>query len=295
MFNELFNVTFKEQKLPNGSRWFANVTNGGSYFSTNSTITFTAINGSYSYEISTGNKLYRPSPFSGIFNPNQTSFPILVQFNLVTYPVTFSEKGLTNGTFWSIIINNITRISTNQSIFFKLSNGSYEYSIQALSGFSTSEYIGNITVNGSPIIEPVTWNLVTYPINVTQSGIPAGKSWSVTLQGETFNKVPISITINTTKTFVTFYEPNGTYNYTINAPFGYTGSHVVGRVVVNGKPTSTAATLVPPNFKLIGIIGVVIVAVLAVILFLINRHENRSFFVRDGRYVKNGKYLKYKK
>ncbi|MGC8618695.1 MAG: hypothetical protein ACP5UZ_08200, partial [Thermoplasmata archaeon] len=295
IFNELLNVSFQQQKLPSGNTWYVNITGGGTFYSSNGTIFFMEINGTYSYNISSGNKLYRPIPYRGSFIPNTTNFPIRITFSLVTYPVTFSETGLTNGTIWSVTINNDTRISTNGTIVYKLNNGSFDYSIQPIPGFSADTYAGNLTVNGSFLVQSVSWTLVTYYINITQSGLTAGKRWSVTLQGKTFNGVPVSVTLNTTRTSVVFQEPNGTYNYTINAPFGYTGTHMTGKVIINGNSAAAVATLVPPNFTLIGIVGAVGVALLAIALMFMIRRENRSFFVREGKYVKKGKYLKYKK
>ena len=295
IFNELLNVSFQQQRLPPGNTWYVNITGGGNFHSSNGTITFLEINGTYSYNVSSGNKLYRPIPYSGSFVPNKTAFPIRITFILVTYTVTFSETGLTNGTIWSVSVNNDTKISTNGTIIYRLNNGSFEYSVQPIPGFSTDTYAGNLTVNGSSFVESISWTIVTYYINITQSGLTAGKRWSATLQGKTFNGIPVAVTLNSTGNSVVFKEPNGTYNYTINAPFGYTGTHMTGKVVINGKSASAVAALVPPNFTLIGIGGAVAVALLAVALMLMIRRENRSFFVREGRYVKKGKYLKYKK
>lgn len=295
IFNELLNVTFQQQKLPSGNTWYVNITGGRTFHSSNGTITFMEINGTYSYNVSSGNKLYRPIPYSGSFVPNKTAFPIRITFILVTYTVTFSETGLTNGTFWSVSVNNNTKISTNGTIIYRLNNGSFEYSIQPIPGFSTDTYAGNLTVNGSSFVEYISWTMVTYYINITQSGLTAGKRWSATLQGKTFNGIPVAVTLNSTSNSVVFKEPNGTYNYTINAPFGYTGTHMTGKVVINGKSAAAVASMVPPNFTLIGIVGAVAVALLAVALMLMIRRENRSFFVREGRYVRKGKYLKYKK
>ena len=295
IFNELLNVSFQQQRLPPGNTWYVNITGGGNFHSSNGTITFLEINGTYSYNVSSGNKLYRPIPYSGSFVPNKTAFPIRITFILVTYTVTFSETGLTNGTIWSVSVNNDTKISTNGTIIYRLNNGSFEYSVQPIPGFSTDTYAGNLTVNGSSFVKSISWTIVTYYINITQSGLTAGKRWSATLQGKTFNGIPVAVTLNSTGNSVVFKEPNGTYNYTINAPFGYTGTHMTGKVVINGKSASAVAALVPPNFTLIGIGGAVAVALLAVALMLMIRRENRSFFVREGRYVKKGKYLKYKK
>jgi hypothetical protein len=294
-FHELFNVTFTVSHLANGSAWYVNVTNGTSLSTVTGSLSFTEINGTYVYSVATGNKLYRPVSYTSSYVVNGSSINLREVFVLVTYSVTFSETGLTSGTFWSITINNNTRISTNGSISFKLNNGSFEYSLQPISGFSTTDYSGNVSISGAPLVEPINWTMVTYAISISQSGIPTGKHWSVTLQGKTFNGISVTSTLNTTKSSVTFLEPNGTYNYTINAPFGYTGTHVTGKITINGKAGSAVASLVPPNYKLIGAVGAILVGILAVALFLLIRHDNRSFFQREGRYVRKGKLLKTKK
>ncbi len=294
-FYKLFNVTISKQNLPPEYQWYINVTNGPSFSSNLSSISFTEINGSYNFTVSTGYKLYRPDPYRGSFSIVGDSIELTETFILVTYQVMFAETGLTNGTFWEITVNNNTRISTNGSIVFKLSNGSFEYSIQPLAGFSAVEYAGNVTVNGSSLVRQISWAMVTYELNVTQSGLSVGKKWSVTLEGKTFNGISIVATQNTTKSFLVFREPNGSYNYTLNAPFGYTGSHVTGKVVISGNSAAVVVTLVPPNFALIGIAGAVAVSLLAIALAFMIRHEKRSFFVRDGKYIRDGKYLRYKK
>jgi thermopsin len=68
-----------------------------------------------------------------------------------------------------------------------------------------------------------------YAITFSESGIPAGQRWSVTLNGYTqVSKVG--------QTSMTFWEPNGTYAWTANASHKYTASPGSGAAVVNGAP-----------------------------------------------------------
>jgi len=295
IFNELFNVTIIEQHLPSGTPWYLNLTNGTSYSSVSSIIEFMGINGTYSYYVSTGNKLYRPVSYKDSFIIDGKSIQKAEIFYLVTYPVTFSETGLSNGTIWSVTINNNTRISTNATIVFNLNNGSFQYSIQPIPGFSILNYTGNFSVNGHPILNPVNWTMVVYYLNISQSGLPAGKHWSATIVGNAFNQIAVKDTLNATGSSVSFRVPNGSYNYTINVPFGYTGSHMTGNIKINGHSTSLLIHISPPNFVLIGIVGAIGVSLLAVALFLMIRREHRSVLVRGGPNATQGKHLKLRK
>ena len=101
-----------------------------------------------------------------------------------------------------------------------------------------------------------------YNITFTESGLPSGTSWSVTLNGTTES--------STTSTIV-FSEINGTYKYTVNSISGYTVSSSSGSITVNGKNATQSVSftkiVTPPSkskpFKLsaiefYGIIGAVV-------------------------------------
>ncbi len=74
----------------------------------------------------------------------------------------------------------------------------------------------------------------TYPVTFSESGLPSGTSWSVTVNGATESS---------TSSTITFIEPNGTYAYSIGDVAGwhqttlpYTGSVMVNGVAVR-EPT----------------------------------------------------------
>jgi YVTN family beta-propeller protein len=272
-----YTVTFTENGLPSGTIWYVNLSNGKSYSGTGTTITFSEPNGTYSYTIATVNKSYSPSQSSGTFKVNGANVNIGITFNLVTYKITFTENGLSSGTSWSVTLNNITKTSTNGTIIFNEPNGTYSYIISGISGYRANTYSGTINVNGNPISNSITWTVITYPITITENGIPNGTSWSATLTGTTFNGQYINITLSSTTNTITFNEPNGTYSYIIHLPSGYQSSNAKGSVNVSGNSAiATFKAQQTMNYLWIGIIAVVIIIAIVIGLILLRRGKNKQ-------------------
>jgi hypothetical protein len=288
-FYALHLVTFTESRLPSYTQWYLNLTIGStleSFNSFTSTISFLQPNGTYTYQISTVDKMYKPSPFTGSLKVSgwplsKTKVNVSVIFYLVTYSVTFTETGLTSGTPWTVTLNNTTRQSINDTVTFDEANGSYQYSIASLSGFNTSVYSGNLTINGTAIISEVAWQEVMYQLKIIQTGISSGTHWSATLQGRTFNGISIDLVLNSTNGSIVFNVPNGTYNYSISPPLGYSGTHVTGTVTIFGESSTAAAFLQAPNYPLIAMVLILIATALVVGLYVMIRRENRSMFKRE--------------
>ncbi|MGC8620306.1 MAG: DUF7619 domain-containing protein, partial [Thermoplasmata archaeon] len=177
---------------------------GQSFPSTTNTITFSEPNGTYSYTIATVNKSYAPTQSSGTFTVNGANVNIAVTFNLVTYTVTFTESGLPAGTKWYVNLSNGQSFpSTTNTITFSEPNGTYSYIIATVNkSYAPTQSSGTFTVNGANVNIAVTFNLVTYTVTFTESGLPAGTKWYVNLSnGQSFSG---------TGTTITFSEPNGT-------------------------------------------------------------------------------------
>ncbi len=73
---QAYEVIFKESGLPAGSRWYVNITNGQSFSSTNSTISFEEPNGTYNYVVATLAPDYKPSTNSGSFRVSGNSVTV---------------------------------------------------------------------------------------------------------------------------------------------------------------------------------------------------------------------------
>lgn len=74
----------------------------------------------------------------------------------------------------------------------------------------------------------------SYPVLFTESGLPVGSNWSVTVGGTT---------AATTAHNLTLQLPNGSYSYAIGTPTGFGSEPSSGTFVVSGIPTNIVASL----------------------------------------------------
>jgi len=129
------------------------------------------------------------------------------------YTVTFSESRLPSGQTWSVTFDSVTKSLTTDGgtdtlTFAAEPNGTYSYSIADNPGYhqSTIPYTGTETVSGAPLSVSVSYTPVTFGVTFSESGLPAGSSFEVMLNG--------SAKTSTTP-LVRFAEPNGSYLYTV--------------------------------------------------------------------------------
>jgi hypothetical protein len=170
------------------------------------------------------------------------SVSVTVNSKPTAYSVTFSESGLPSGLSWKVTVNGVTMSLTTNGATDSLSwtglaSGTYAYSIAGNSGWhqSTLPYAGSVVVSGASVTEPtLLYKEVTYSVTFTESGLPGGTSWSVTMNG---------VTDSTTGKTITFSEPNGTYAYTVGPVSGCNRSPTSGTVTVNGAAVSVTVTI----------------------------------------------------
>jgi hypothetical protein len=77
---------------------------------------------------------------------------------LQTYFVTFTESGLHSGTSWSVTLNRTTLSSKTSTITFSITNETYSYTIDKISGYNISTFSGSITVNGKDVTQSITFS-----------------------------------------------------------------------------------------------------------------------------------------
>ena len=165
-------VTFTETGLPAGMTWYLNLSNGQSFKTNVSTLTFYAPNGTYYYTATPENSNY--SVVSGGYIVNGTSIPMTASFHSIIYNVTFTESGLKSGTTWSVTFNGMTKTSSTSSITFTgIKNGTYSYSVSSVKG-RTAPSSSSVTVNDGNIVVPVTYSTpVSYTLPMI-AGIVSG-------------------------------------------------------------------------------------------------------------------------
>lgn len=85
-----------------------------------------------------------------------------------SYAVTFYETGLSPGTSWSVTLNGTTESSTTSMIIFMVSNGTYSYRVNPVSGYIALNDSGNMSVFGENVEYNVTFKAEKgAPVNLT--------------------------------------------------------------------------------------------------------------------------------
>lgn len=75
----IYNVTFTELGLPNGTQWYVNLSNGQSFASTNNTLSFLKENGTFSYNVTSVNVNY--PKLNGTFTVNGKNLSVNANFS----------------------------------------------------------------------------------------------------------------------------------------------------------------------------------------------------------------------
>ena len=162
-----YNVIFTETGLPN-SQWGLNIS-GSIYTSDNGTLSVYMSNGTYHYSIFLGNNIYTPSIATGTFTVNGSIVKEYVKFNPVNYTITFKETGLSSGTSWSVNFNGVNYSSTSNSIAVMEHNGTFNYTVNTISGYTVSPAHGTFNINGN--VKQI--NITFTPVKkVTKSILP---------------------------------------------------------------------------------------------------------------------------
>jgi hypothetical protein len=231
-----YKVTFTESGLPSGTSWSVTF-NRATESSTTDTITFSVPNGTYSYTIGSVSG-YTVSPSSGSITVNGASVSESITFSEITYTITFTETGLPSGNWYVNITGQapsgpISSSTTTYSV--SLPNGSYSYTISTGNKEYKPSYTGSFAVNGASVSESITFSEVTYTITFTETGLPSGILWYVTLNG---------ITHNSTTNSIIFTVLNGSYSYTIENPISggssiqYIITESFGNITISGTNTN---------------------------------------------------------
>lgn len=226
-----FSITFNETGLPAGRSW--SVTLGGlTLTSSQSEIPFNVPNGTgYLYAI-LGLTGFTWSPGSGLLNLSGQNLTVNVTFRSAPdhYLVTFVELGLAPATDWAATLNGSTSSSSSgPSIGFSLGNGTgYTFQVAASTGVAPRPSNGTFNVTGAPLTINISFALL-YQVTFTESGLPTGQTWNLTLNGTSRS---------TTAASLAFAEPNGSYGWTVQPIAGYS-TLWSGTVEVNGANLST--------------------------------------------------------
>ncbi len=272
----LLALSFHEVGLPAGTNWTA-LLNGVTASTTSSAITFSSLDtGTYTYSIDTvpGYSAVPTSGTIGLTGPVST--PTTIAFTPVptsTYAVTFAEAGMPTAAGGGVNFNSERTTGFRAGgtlVFSNLTNGSYSYTVTAGTGYEllSSTPGSPMRVNGANVTVSVMFDAL-YAVTFTESGLPSGTSWSVSVG---------TVTQSSSTPNIVFTLANGTYPYGVASP-GYQTTN--GTLTTSGQSKTVPVTLtVSPSSSSPGlawwvwvIIGVVIAAVLVGVIIVLMRHR----------------------
>lgn len=162
-------------------------------------------------------------------------------FPWYAYTITFVESGLPAGTGWAVTLGSEYISSVMSTVTFSPQAAglvNMAYSISSVPGYVASVYSGTIGVDRTNVVINITFVPYTYNVTFTESNLPAGSTWSVTLNGATHTSATGTIT---------FSMANGTYDYTIGTVSGYHAETSSGTVAVNAAAPVPVAVAFAQN------------------------------------------------
>jgi hypothetical protein len=160
-----------------------------------------------------------------------------------TYPIHFSQSGLPKGQSWCVVLGGWQKCSTTRSIaYLNLTPGAYAYAILPMTGQVITAKVGGLPAPLSGTFGIVAKGITMavkyvypYSITFTETGLPVGTSWSVTMKG---------IVNTSTTSSIGFMFKNGTYGFKVAAT-GYLFTASVHSAKVMGGPVAISITFRP--------------------------------------------------
>jgi hypothetical protein len=159
------------------------------------------------------------------------------------YNVTFDETGLPSKTNWSVTVGSVERSSASSIVALDVGNGTYNYSVGPVPGYTSSLTGGVVTVAGTGQTIAVTFTAdpsSQFSVTFEETGLPSRTNWSVILGTEAGYS---------SSTEVVFLVTNGTSAYSIPSIPSFTVTSPSGSVTVSGANQTVSVTFdaIPPG------------------------------------------------
>jgi len=236
-----YRVTFRETGLPAGRPWTIEL---GPVSGDRSQIQTVVANifsvplleaaGIYYFFIhSSGHHQLVGSPSIGVLRVDGVGIVPAFQFGPgPTYSISAHERGLRTGTTWCLAVGGLPFCSATPRVVARaLSPGTYNYSIEAIPSMTTSVTLAHAAVNPSGSLYLNTSDVLQvrygYSVVFSESGLPTGTHWGVTIAGQIEMTTGSNVTVALT---------NGTYTFRTLALTHYVAGLQSGRITVAGSP-----------------------------------------------------------
>jgi hypothetical protein len=218
------------QRLPRGA---SESSARGSVAAWSATQFFNLTNASYLF-VPTANGYATPNA-PGNFTVNGSGTNVSVTFVLAPYTISFAEAGLPSGTVFQVDLGGPYPLDRSgvSTVPFQVPDGTYPFSVPGATGYSSTPSSGNVTVAGANASIALTFvpggSGTAYAVTFAETGLPAGTSWAVDLNGTI---------VSSSGSSIIFAEPNGTYPYGIGQVGEYVANPGSGQVAVDGSPVT---------------------------------------------------------
>lgn len=239
--NQVVNVVFKkiptykvqlfESGLPTGTNW--NYTfNHNSEVLGNSSYNYSLSNGTYSLYVGTVSGYSVNYPSSVIVSGS--SQIVYINYTVIpTYALIVHESGLTNGTKWYILINNIQYSSIKKyDNVSNLLNGTYQFNVNNIAGYLLGAYPSSFVINGNTAYINLTYtpDIKLYSVDIIAHNIQDVSSvkWSVVFNTTTYFS-------QNSNTIIVPSLINDTYSLHVNSLNGYIIHAYTTSIVINGN------------------------------------------------------------
>lgn len=229
-----YTLFLKETGLASGTTWIAYV-GSTQYSSSNAYINVTGLtNGTYSLSIDNVAD-YSLGSYPTSFTISGSNYYINVTFthNTTLHSVKIIAEHIANvnSITWSVVFNGTTYSSQNSNtiIIPSLKNGTYSFSVNAISGYVIDKYPSSLTIDGANITQYIYFN-ETFSISIVVSGYLGQYTY-------VFNGTAHSISGNTVINGLVNY----TYSFSVNAISGYTITYN-SPIIISGKDVTENVT-----------------------------------------------------
>ena len=227
-----YSTTFGNVTLKSGTDYYLNVklVSGSTQWGYTGTSSASVDTGAiqdywYSGSTLTHDNSY-PDIYSVGFVPVSSSTPAPT-----SYPVTFTESGLPSGTSWSVTFNGQTTTSTSTTVSFSVVDGTYSYTIGAVSGYTSSPSSGSVTVNGASQGVSIAFSASSsYPVGTYVIVNATSANIQLYTLGEA-EKFTVANTVTVNNVVMYLGGGSGVISYAIGTTLG--GSQVVGTTDVS--------------------------------------------------------------
>jgi YVTN family beta-propeller protein len=287
-------VTFDESGLAASTTW--GVTVGGQVnMSSTPSVGFSEPNGSYPFtveavpgyvaNVSSGNVVVTGAgvTVSIGFTPGQGSD---------LYPLTFNETGLRAGTSWEISLtpsggDGHSSSTAPASIVYNLANGTYNFTVDAIPGFSAAPMAGSrvvaglgqyVLINFTAEASVLTASLVADPTNFS---LGASTELTTSAAGGTspysyaYSGLPSGCTTSDTAGLACTPTSVGTFVVTVNVTDS-TGAHATAHATFTVHPATGPSTNGSSSSWEWGVLAAVVIIVLLLVLFFFFAAERRK-------------------